>query len=225
MCDPLVIAGLALSAGSAVVNSIAANADAKARDSVLAAERMRQQSYDREVDALNNQARDRYVGFVPQMEQTADNLGDYLSSRVGPSEDVNAVPSALPSSTSGVVNQERAKQTDEAQDYVDQQVGALASMRSFGDLLGDISLMQGRDARSVGTIGGFKRGSQNLVPIELNEAAKAGDNWRLFADILGGAGSAATSYGIGGGSGNLASLFGPQAPIPAPYPSFRLGVT
>lgn len=201
MCDPLVIAGLALTAGSAVVNSIAAGEDARARDSVLAAERIRQNQYDQETAALNAQSQDRFVDFEPQMEAKQQSLGDYLETRIA---DPNAaVPSALPSSSSGVVNQEREKRASEAQDFVDQQSGALAGLRSFGDLLGDISLLQGRDARQIGTVGGFKRGSQNVVPLELNQAAKAGDDMRLFADILGGVGSVATGYGIGGGSANV----------------------
>lgn len=217
MCDPLVIAGLALTAGSVVVNSIAAGEDARARDSVLAAERIRQRGFDQQAAALNQQSQDRYVNFTPQMQDKSQQLGDYLSSRVGP--DPNAsVPSALPSSASGVVNQERDRQMHKAQQYVDQQAGAAGKLRSFGDLLGEISTLQGRDAGLIGAIGGFKRGSSNIVPLELNEAAKAGDNWRFLADILGGVGSVATGYGINGGSGSLGSVFGAKAPIPAPRP-------
>lgn len=206
MCDPLVIAGLALSAGSAVANSVAATNDARARDSVLAAERIRQNTYDQEIQALNNQSQDRYVDFTPQMEGRAQTLGDYLATDVAPDPN-SAVPSALPSSSSSVVNQEIDKKRGEAQEFVNQQTGALADMRSFGDLLGDLSLLQGRDARTIGTIGGFKRGSQGIVPYELNEASKAGDDMRLFADLLGGAGTIATGYGIGGGSSALAGMF------------------
>lgn len=218
MCDPLVIAGLALSAGSAVINAQAAGEDARARDSVLAAERIRQRGFDQETAALNNQSQDRYVGFEPQMEARAQTLGDALASRVAPDPN-NTTPSALPSSSSGVVNQEVDKQREGAQDFVDQQVGAMADMRSFGDLLGEVSLLQGRDASQIGTIGGFKRGSQGVVPLELNHAATAGDGSRLFADLLGGAGSIATGYGIGGGSSNIANMFAPTAPIPLPRPA------
>jgi hypothetical protein len=206
MCDPLVIAGLALSAGAAVTNSMAAGADARARDAVLAAERMRQNRFDQETDALNVASQDRYVDFAPQMETRAQSIGDYLSGAVAPDPN-SSVPSVLPSSSSGVVNQERANQQEQANEFVGQQQGALADLRSFGDLLGDISLLQSRDATQIGSIGGFKRGSQNIVPFELNEAAKAGDDMRLFADILGGVGSAATGYGIGGGWGKLGSMF------------------
>lgn len=225
MCDPVVLAGLALSAGSAVVNSMAATEDAKARDSVLASERIRQRGYDQETAALNNQSQDRFVGFEPQMEAKQQSLGDYLSSRVAPDPN-SAVPSALPSSSSGVVNQETEKQRGAAQGYVDQQTGAMADMRSFGDLLGEISLLQGRDAGQIGTVGGFKRGSQGVVPLELNQAATAGDGMRLFGDILGGAGSIATGYGIGGGTGQIASMFAaPKVTSMIPHIGAALAVT
>jgi hypothetical protein len=231
MCDPVVLAGLALSAGSAVVNSMAATDDAKARDNVLAAERIRQRGFDQETMALNNQSQNRYVGFEPQMQDRAQSLGDYLSSRVAPDPN-STVPSALPSSSSGVVNQEVDKQRGEAQAFVDQQTGAMADMRSFGDLLGEISIGQARDAGQIGTVGGFKRGSNGIVPLELNQAAKTGDDMRLFGDILGGAGSIATGYGIGGGSRSLAEMFMPGkvvpglvAPTPLPRPSNLYAVT
>jgi hypothetical protein len=217
MCEPLVIAGLALSAGSAVVNSMAAAEDTRARDSVLAAERIRQRGLDQEATALNNTSRDRYVGFEPQMQDRASSIGDYLASRVAPDPNTSA-PSVLPSSSSGVVNQEVDKQRGEAQTFVDGQTDALADLRSFGDLLGETSLLQGRDAQQIGMVGGFKRGSQNIVPLELNQAATAGDNHRLFADLLGGAGSVATGWGINGGASGIANMFGPIAPVPMPRP-------
>lgn len=103
----------------------------------------------------------------------------------------------LPSSSSPVVNQETAKQEGKAQQYVDQQGTALANMRSFGDLLGEISTKQARDASQVGQIGGFKQASNGLVPLELNNAQHAGDMAQFIADILQGGSRIATSAGIG----------------------------
>lgn len=42
MCDPITIAGIALTAGSTIANTIAANRVQRARDDALAAERIRQ---------------------------------------------------------------------------------------------------------------------------------------------------------------------------------------
>ncbi len=116
----------------------------------------------------------------------------------------------MPSSTSDVVNQETGKQEAKAQGFVDQQTGAMADLRSFGDLLGETSRLQGRDASKIGQIGSFKQGSAGVVPLELDNASHAGDNWNLLADILGGAGSVGVSAGINGGSSKLAGMFAPK---------------
>jgi hypothetical protein len=205
MCDPVTIAGIALSAASVVTSQVAAGEQTRARDSVLAAERIRQNQFDQQAQALNQHSQDSYVNFVPQQEAKAASLGDTLAQRVN--DPNSGAAGVLPSSTSSVVNQETAKQEGNAQGYVDQQTGATAKLRSFGDLLGEKSLLQGRDASQVAQIGGFKQGSAGVVPLELDNASHAGDNWNLLADILGGGGQVATSAGINGGSSKLASMF------------------
>jgi len=208
MCTPILIASAALAVGSAVANTIASNSQASARNDVLAAERIRQTGYNAETAALNNQSRDRYVNFVPQQDATAARLGDVLATRVN--DPNSSAASVLPSSTSAVVNQDTARQEGAAQTYVDQQAGALAKMRSFGDLLGEISTKQGRDAAQIGQIGGFKQASNGLVPLELDNSQHAGDGWHLLGDILGGLGSVGTSAGINGNN-FLTDLFAPKA--------------
>lgn len=219
MCDPVTIAGIALSAGSIVTNSMASNADARARDGVLAAERIRQQGYDKETAALNKTSEDRYKDFAPQQDARAQQLGDFLTTKVAPDAGTPAA-AVMPTSSSDIVNQDLTKKQGEAQGYVDQQGAALGKLRSFGDLLGDTTRLQGRDAGLIGQVNGFKQGSNSIVPLELNQAATAGDGWRLFGDILGGAGSVATGAGINGGSGKLASMFGGKAPTLASSSNF-----
>lgn len=186
---------------------------------MLAAELIRQQGFDRQAHTINEGSRERFVGFEPQQQERAASIGDELASRVA---DPNAASaSVMPSSSSNVVNQESAKQVGEAQQFVDQQTGAMAQMRSLGDLLGEKARLQSRDATEIGTINSFKQGSQNVMPIELDQASKAGDGWKLFADILGGMGSIGTSYGINNGSSNLSSsltkMFGNKTTDPVGF--------
>lgn len=204
MCDPITIAGIALTAGSAVANSVAAGQDARARDSVLLAERLRQKALDQESFAINDASQDRFVDFAPQQEAKAQQLGDYLGATVAPDANT-AAGSIMPSSESGIVNQDRSRQLADAQGFVDQQAGALGNLRSFGDLLGEKSLMQARDAGLISQIGGFKRGSSNIVPFELDEAMKAGDGTRMLADILGGLGQITTGVGLSGNTPSFLS--------------------
>jgi hypothetical protein len=197
MCTPVLIASAALAVGSTVANTVAANQQAQARNDVLAAERIRQGGFNQEAAALNTQSQDSFVDFVPQMEAQRGQLGDVLASRVAPDPNTST-GTIMPSSSSSVVNQERDKQLTQAQGYVDQQAGAMADMRSFGDLLGELSIGQARNASKIGQIGGFKQASNNIMPLELNEASKAGDGAMLLGDILGGLSGIGTSIGTGG---------------------------
>jgi hypothetical protein len=210
MCTPLVIAGLALTAGSMVANSVAAGQVEGARNDVLLAEHLRQQGFDRKAETLNATSQGRFIGFEPQREVRAADLGDYLGTRVTPDANT-AAASIMPSSSSDIVNQETAKQRDEAQEFVDQQTGALADLRAFGDLLGEKSRLQARDAGKIAQIGGFKVGSQGIVPYELDHAASAGDGMKLFGDLLRLGGTVATGAGLGKGK---------PTPFPMPRPKW-----
>lgn len=225
MCTPLVIAGLALTAGSMVANSVAAGQVESARNDVLLAEHLRQQGFDRKAAALNTTSQDRYVGFEPQQDVRAAELGDYLGTQVAPGPNAVAA-SIMPASSSDIVNQESEDQREAAQEFVDQQTGALADLRAFGDLLGEKSLLQARDAGKIAQVGGFKMGSQGIVPYELDHAASAGDGMKLFGDLLRLGGTVATGAGINGGS--VASMFGggtATTPFPLPRPSWYGGAT
>lgn len=197
MCDPLTIAGLALTAGSTVATYSANQQVEAARNDALAAERIRQNTLNRESDAINLTSQDRYQDFEGQQEAAATQLGDYFTEQSVPEPEVG---SALPSSTSNIVVQEEARQRGQARDFTNRTGAALGELRAFGDVLGGISRDQARDASLIGQIGGFKAGSSGVLPFELDEANSAGDGMKLFGDILGGLGSISTGAGLSGAS-------------------------
>ena len=210
----MTIAGIGLTIGSTVANTIAHNQVQAARNDALAAERIRQQGLDREAAALNTISQDRYQDFVPAQAATAEGLGQYFAGE----QTVDPTPAeALPTSTSNITVQEENKQRDQARDFTNAQGMALGNLRSFGDLLGGIGREQARDASLIGQIGGFKVGSSGVLPYELDEASQAGNGMKLFGDILGGAGSIATGAGLSG-----QGLFGFGA-MPAANQPLRLG--
>lgn len=221
----MTIAGVALTAGSTVVNSMAASKAAKARDGALAAERIRQGTLDQEADAINAQSQDRYKDFEGQQEAEATKLGDYFAGQTTPEP---TAAEALPSSGSNITVQEESKQRGQARDFTNKTGEALGNLRSFGDLLGSIGRDQARDASLIGQIGGFKGGSSNVLPFELDEASQKGSGLKLFGDILGGVGGIATSAGLSGG--NILGM-GAKAAAPtvakttaaAAAPGLRLG--
>lgn len=200
----MTIAGIALTAGSTVANSIAQSKVAKARDQALAAERIRQGGLDQEASALNAQSQDRFEGFGDQQQARATELGDYFAAQKieqgGEDADAAMEQNVAPTSSNLTIREEQ-KQRGAATDFADRQGAALGQLRSFGDLLGEKSMQNARDFGQIGQIGGFKRGSSSIVPLELEQANKAGDGAKLFGDILGLGGGLLASGGLGGGAG------------------------
>jgi hypothetical protein len=217
----LTIAGVALSGLSTGINAAASGKVQRARDDAMAAERIRQGGLDQEASALNTQSQDRYQNFEAQQGEKASSLADYFTGQqvTPPSEEA-----ALPTSSNNLVVQEGAKQKAEAKAFTDRTGTALGNMRSFGDLLGDTSRLQARDAGQIGQIGGFKRGSSNVLGYELDNANNAGNGLKLFGDLASGFGGIALNSGISGGT--LSGLFGRGAGVPkvgsvVPVPTAR----
>jgi len=203
MCDPLTIAGIALTAGSEVANGIATSRVQHARNDALDAERIRQQGLDREAANVNTQSQDRYLDFGGQQGEKASDLGQYFTDQKIENANDNAKATnelTLPQSGSNVVTREIEKQKGKADAYGNQQGQALGQLRSFGDLIGDIGRAQARDAGTIGQIGGFKAGSENVLPFELDAASHKGDALKTFGDVLNLGGSLLTGAGLSGAS-------------------------
>lgn len=237
MCDPISIASAALAVGSTVANNMAANEVEQARNDALAAERRRQGKLDREAEALNLQSQDRYRDFEGQQDERSQQLADFLKGQTT-EEPTRGI--AMPESQSAITVQEEGRQRDVARAFTDQSAENLARLRSFGDLLGGIGRAQSRDAGLIGQLGGFKQGSQGVLPLELQAAQSEGSGWRMLGDVLGagsqvgmmaGAAGKGPSWGdLFGGSGQVATgppreLFaqtGPRVANPRPASTVRL---
>ncbi len=218
MCDPLTIAGIALTAGATAANTVANNQVAQARADALAAERIRQQGLDQQAAAVNETARGRYDNFGDQQGQKSQELGDYLAAQ---SADTPAPTEAVPTTSSNITVQEMNRQSAKAKGETNASAAAGGELRSFGDLLGNLSRSDARDAGTIGQIGGFKRGWAGVLPLTLEAAAQKGAGLRTLADVMGGFGSIATGAGLSGGSlGNLfAGGAAPAAAAPAAAPT------
>lgn len=217
MCDPISIGGAVLTLGSLAANSAASGQVADARNDALNAERIRQRGLQQETDALNAQSQDRYKGFEGQQEKRGGELADFYKGETAAA--VDGAPKAMPASSSNVTVQEQGKQQVKSGKFNDQQAGALGDLRSFGDLMGGIGRLQARDASQIGQINGFRRGSSNLLPLDLDAASSAGGGMGTLGDILGAGGQLGLSAGLSGaGSG----LFG-GAPNPVKNVSATAG--
>ena len=209
MCDPMTIAGIALTGASYAANASAQSKVNRARNDAMAAERIRQQGLDKEVAALNTVSQDSYKDFEAQQGDKAKSLADYFTSQeVAPP----AAEDALPASSSSIVVKEQAKQKAKAKDFTNETGTALGQLRAFGDLLGDKSRLQARNAGAIGQLGNFKTGSSNILSYELDAANQKGNGMKMLGDLLGGFGSLGISAGLSG-TGNL---FGTAAKTAAP---------
>lgn len=196
MCNPAMAIGAVMMAGSLVANNQAQKKVDKARAGALEAESIRQRMFDEENTALNTQSQDRYQDYETKQGDKAQDIASFYSANESPSD----APSAIPINDSGniTVQREMAKKSGEASAYGDQQNAALASLRSFGDLLGGISREQSRDASQINLVNSFKQGSANVLPFELEAANAKGGNLRTLGALLQAGGSAAMGAGMGG---------------------------
>ena len=219
MCDPgtLTLVSALATAASTGAGFIAQNQVNDARSGALAAERIRQGQFDQEAAALNTQSQDRYEGFEDKQGERAKSLTDMFTqapAQLPPTAD------PMPASSSNLVVQNEARERGEARDRTNQIGGALGNLRSFADMLGDTSRLQARDASKVGQIGGFKKGSSNVLGMELDAANSAGNGTRMLGDVLGGLGRIGMSAGLSGGFGGGAA----SAPTVLPGAAARTAV-
>lgn len=199
----MVIAGAVLSVGSAAANSFGTAAAARARNNALAAERQRQAAYDQQQAGLVDASRDRYLGFEGQQDaEAADLTAMFQGENAGAPE---ASTGILPASDSSITVANENTRRGEARRSTDQQGAAMARLRSFGDVLGGIGRLNARDAGVLQQISGFKMGSNNALPYELDAAQQQGSGLRLLGDVLGGAGQIAVGAGLQGAPAGTAS--------------------
>lgn len=195
------IAAMFITGAGIGMNAIANQKAAAARDRALGNEMARQRRFDQEAAALNTQAQDRYKDFGDQQEGVASDLTEYFQQAPQSAAEATGAAnvsagSVMPTATNDVVTREIANQKAKAGAFTGQQADARGRLRSFGDLLGDISRQTARDAGTIGQVSSFKSGSSGVLPYELEAANQKGGGYRMIGDILKGVGSIATTAGI-----------------------------
>ena len=208
MAIPLIVP-LLFTGASMAANAMAARRQDNARADALAAERIRQGALDKEAFGLVDNSRDQYASAPRKQDQRSDELAQHF-------KDVSAQPAAVaapttPTSGNVVVQGRNERAAEEGRQFTDARAENLADFRSFGDLFGDFGRQTARDAAQIGTIGGFKRGSSGILPMELEAANQQGQGMRTMADLFS-LGSAMTAYpALTGGNLGFGNLFGGAA--------------
>lgn len=197
--DPLTLAliGAGLTGGSSILGFGAQDSVNDARNGVISAERARQLGFDTEAKGVTNQSLGRYGNFDTQQASDAAKLATLFKTPVvTPNTPNTIVP--LPAASTNQVQREIDNKTGIADAYVNHQADTLANLRSFGDTFGGIGRGVAQDQQKVGELGSFKKGSSAVEQLELDNANRAGNSEKMWADIAGGLGKVALTAGLGG---------------------------
>jgi hypothetical protein len=200
MCDPITLGSIALMAAGTGASMYGQNQVQEARGDAMAAERIRQNAFDQEAAAINETSRQRYDNFGQQQGERAQQLRDLYDnvqrSVVAPQAAGTPQEAAPTAGAGSVVARENAKQQGKTDQFNTQQAEAQGAMSSFGDLLGQKSREQARDAGKVGQIGNFKKGSSQALSYELDDANNAGNTFKTLGDLARGLGSVGVAAGL-----------------------------
>lgn len=199
---------LLFTAGSLAANSIGARKRDNEIAGVLNAERQRQKQFDEESYALGDASRNRYNDVEGTVGAASNNLAEMFNAPTN--EAPTQAVAALPQSDSNLVVSSEAKARAGAKAETNKRATDLGALRGFGDALGGIGRLQGRDAGQLGLIGSMRRGSQAVLPQELDAAQTAGGGWMTLGNLLNvGAGLTGNAFLQGGGGGlKIGPLFG-----------------
>lgn len=185
----------ALMGASTVVNTIAANQQASAIASAMAAENARQREFTEEQFGLWEGMGDRVTDYDARAGERRTSLEDYFTADTEGAAAAASAPAqtALPTSSSSLVQSREASERAEARNYTDQQGRALANMRSFGDTFDTLGNLFERDMGRFGVVQSLRRASQAVLPAELQAAQSRGQGLRTLGDLFS-LGSSLTMY-------------------------------
>lgn len=198
---PLPLLALALTAGGTVAHASADNQSARARSAALDAERTRQRGMEQRQQNLAQGSQDEMARFTEDQDQRKMDLTQFYEAPLAGDANVTAGMIA-PEGTSSITTRELQTQSGNASQRASENAANLASMRSFGDLLGDRMRGMGRASGEIDQLTGFRRGSSDANAFELDAASMQGGNKRLLGDLLKGSGAVLGGYSSMAGAGN-----------------------
>ena len=196
---PVQLLPLLLGLGSTLANTVGARQRDNSIAQTMNAERVRQKKFDDDAFAANARAKSRYDDTAGGAADRATELSDLYTGAVA-AEPTKAI-AALPQSDSNIVLSSDAAGAERSTAEAGDEAQRRAKFKGFGDYFGDISRGVARDAGEVGMISSFKRGSQSVLPSELEAAQQKGAKWMMLGDLLN------AGAGIAGGGG-LKGLLG-----------------
>lgn len=205
MCfPPLVLAGIALAAGGDGMNYIGQQKAQHAMTNTFNRERERQKGFEQEqVGKFQNSLDSTRQVTDPNAQAAAADKRTAFLSALTRSASPAAGGYAMPGS--GNAPQMVATAADAAGAKADAQTAGLAkalgALGGMDDQMLTNNINIGRNSQDIGQIGGFARGSMDVLQSEMDAAKQKGATWRTLGGLAQSIGSAMLSGGIGGGAG------------------------
>lgn len=223
--DPLLGAGIGLQLGGMLANMGASGQVDAARGAALSAENARQNAWNNQIFDLAGKSRGRYADFSGQMADKTADLSKFYNAQGTTLPPSGPTAGTIPASTSALVRADGDRQMAKVKAYTDQQHGALANLRSFGDVLGTAARGVQDDEGNINIVNSYKKGSAGVLPLELQQANTAGNGLKMLGDVAGGLGRLGVAGGLAGGGSAIGSgLFGTGAPIAGVIGPQQLGM-
>lgn len=198
MClPPLLIAGAALALGGAGLNYMGQRKADHAMTRTFSRERSRQDAFEKDQIA-------RFEDSLASTGNVADPAAMAAAAaareKVSSAVTKSAAGSYLPGSASAnkIVADHKVVAGKAADGRTGSLAHALASLGGVGDLMQQNAINIGRNSGAIDQIGGFKRGSLDVLQSEMDAAKRKGSTLRTLGSLAQTIGSAMISGGAGG---------------------------
>ena len=183
MClPPMMLAAMALQAGSSYANKRADKAVRQKQDAVSQAERERQAKYQKQAQAtldktmatFNRPSQDQALATTAVQHEAAIN-----DTQAQPGDYTPVSNDAPP-----VVRSEIAKRMADAVRQGRGEVMARAKLGAYGGMQHKNAIDLNRSGQDIGQVADFSRGSAGIVPLEMSAAYGAGRKWGQISDLF-----------------------------------------
>jgi len=179
----MLLAAMALQAGSSYANKRADTAIRAKQDQVAQAERIRQAAYQKQAQATLDKT---MSSFDRPAQDKA--LADTTAQRDTAIQATQAQPGDYTPTTGA--NEPAVVHSDLAQQFADvlrrgkSETMARAKLGAYGGVQNDNSINLGRSGQDINQMADFSRGSAGVMPYEMNAAQNAGRKWGQIADLF-----------------------------------------
>lgn len=218
MCDPISIAGAALTGAGMAENAIGSNAVQSSINSAEQQEQYLNGVQQQRINQANSAALGNYSNF--QQGQTAEgkSLGDFLQANSTGA----APPKSYMAPTDANTQNELSTQNSIGNALGTQQARSLGNVRSFGDYLASANRGAARNLQTADQGANFMQGNANVLGLQLHDAQQAGNTNSLLGSIGTALGGLGIKAGISGAGSKLGNLFAPSVAAANGIPSSGL---